>query len=365
MRKFGRMTLVGILALSVAGSVYAQDATPEASPEGMDNMQMDDAQAMTGTAHVRIAYVVPDGPAVDVYVNTEGLDQLVSPDMINEGLGVLIATSEPTSITDFLGAPAGTFEVTITAAGDVQPVFGPLSVSLVEGDFITVVVAGTVANNTVNVYTLSEDFTGYTEGGAVVTVVNAVENGVPVDIQTADGTAIFTGVAPLGGSMMGMEGDAMVGDMAATADPMMPTQDPMMATQDPAMATVDPAMGGDTGMTGDMGMAGTSQVMAANTVYVPAEFVGTTYDIRVINPADGGELYAQDGIEIAANNAYLIVAYSPDGSAVEIQSIFADLTGFDLMAGMAGMGDSTTGTEGDMMATEDPMMATEEATPAG
>jgi hypothetical protein len=114
-----------------------------------------------------------------------------------------------------------------------------------------------------------------------------------------------------------------------------------------------------------MGMAGTSQVMAANTVYVPAEFVGTTYDIRVINPADGGELYAQDGVEIAANNAYLIVAYSPDGSAVEIQSIFADLTGFDLMAGIAGMGDSTTGTEGDMMATEDPMMATEEATPAG
>jgi hypothetical protein len=298
MRKFGLIALSGIVAVSAfATGVFAQDATPES-----ESMEM-----MSDTAYVRVAYVVPDAPAVDLYVNTEGLDALVPADAIAEGLGVLLATAEPNTITDFIAAPAGSYEVTITAAGDTTGVVGPLAVDLAGGLYLTVVVSGSVANNSVALTVLPEDLAAYEAGGAVVTVVNAVEGSPEIAIRTADGTELVPALGYVAAPMA-------MDDMAATEEAM-----DEMATEEPM---------------DDMDMGGPALTMGTPaSLFVPADFIGA-YDIRVVNPADDSEIYAIDGVELLADTAFLIVAYTTDGETTELAIATADLTAITGMDGM-------------------------------
>jgi len=288
------------------------------------------------SAYVRVAYMVADAPEIDIYVNGEGLADMVPEELMTEGLGIPLVTMAPGAITDFIAAPPGAYEVTVTAAGDTEPVQGPIPAELAAGQYITVVAFGSVEAETVEVGLLTEDLAAYEQGGAVVSVFNAVEGSPPLNIVTADGTPLFSNLTYAGRSM----------------------DDGMMETEE-AMATEEMEATEEMGdMEGDM----SSPFADANvsTVFVPADFTGMSYDVSVQSAEDDSELAAFPEVEILPDTAYFIVAF---GTAPDTVIVTADLTVIAPLMddmGEAEMDMEATEEMGDMEATEE-MMETEES----
>ncbi|MBE2184868.1 MAG: DUF4397 domain-containing protein [Anaerolineae bacterium] len=201
--------LLMLVALVLAGGllalpIFAQETTPEVTPETTmeptaemtEIMPTPEGESETSGPMVpnivrfRVAYFVPDGPPIDIYVDGE--------------LSDIQLLSYP-AMTGWVEFPANTLNLSfVPQGGDMNaPLVGPITL-MGENAFKTIVLVGSAANGTANAISFNENMANLTDGCARTTVLHAIEGGPVVDIVLSDGTMLaanlgFAGVGSLGG----------------------------------------------------------------------------------------------------------------------------------------------------------------------
>ncbi|MEL6269505.1 MAG: DUF4397 domain-containing protein [Chloroflexota bacterium] len=134
---------------------------------GGDMMAEDDM--MSSDAHIRVAHLSEDAPAVDVYINGE----------VSEFVGV-----EYPALSDFVTVPAGTYSVAVAPAGTSldDAVIGPVDITVDGGAWYTVAAIGLVADGSLTAQVLVDDFSEIPTGQARFTVFHASPGAPPVDV---------------------------------------------------------------------------------------------------------------------------------------------------------------------------------------
>ncbi|MEM6527744.1 MAG: DUF4397 domain-containing protein [Chloroflexota bacterium] len=134
---------------------------------GGDMMAEDDM--MGDDAHIRVAHLSEDAPAVDVYIDGE----------VSGFAGV-----EYTALSSFVTVPAGTYSIAVAPAGTSidDAVIGPLDVTVDGGEWYTVAAIGLVSDETLTAQVLVEDFSEIPTGQARFTVFHASPGAPPVDV---------------------------------------------------------------------------------------------------------------------------------------------------------------------------------------
>jgi len=170
------------------------------NPAEMGMMDDMSEEGMTGTdAHIRVAHLSEDAPAVDVYINGS----------VSEFTNV-----EYPALSSFVTVPAGTHSVAVAPAGTSleEAVIGPVDITVEGGTWYTVAAIGLVGNDSLAAQVLVDDFSEIPTGQARFTVLHASPAAPPIDflvngepfVQTLaypgtldnnDGAATFTVLA--------------------------------------------------------------------------------------------------------------------------------------------------------------------------
>ncbi|MGY1622239.1 DUF4397 domain-containing protein [Geodermatophilus sp. SYSU D00965] len=141
--------------------------------------------ATEDTGLLRVAHLSPDTPAVDLAVDPRG----------RPGAGTAVIDVGYGDLSDHRELPAGTYAVSVrTAGGDpAAPPVLSTTVELPAGGARTVAAVGGFADLRLTV--LDDDLSAPPAGSARVRVVDAAQSVPSVDVTTADGTALATGLA--------------------------------------------------------------------------------------------------------------------------------------------------------------------------
>ena len=138
------------------------------------------AQGTDGQAQVRVAHLSSDAPNVDVYVNGEPVAALTD---VPYG-----------TVSGYLPLPAGTQQVTVYATGDTSAPVIDAPVELAAGGAYTVAAVGLVSDASLTAQVYEDDVSAPAAGNAKVRVVHASPDAGPVDVATADGTYLASGL---------------------------------------------------------------------------------------------------------------------------------------------------------------------------
>jgi hypothetical protein len=138
------------------------------------------AQGADGQAQVRVAHLSSDAPNVDVYVNGEPVAALT-----NVPYG---------TVSGYLPLPAGTQQVTVYATGDTSAPVIDTPVELAAGGTYTVAAVGLVSDASLTAQVYEDDASAPAAGNAKVRIVHASPDAGPVDVATADGTYLASGL---------------------------------------------------------------------------------------------------------------------------------------------------------------------------
>ncbi len=141
------------------------------------------AQAAEG-ARVRVAHFAVDAPAVDVYV---------------DGRAVLRNVAYP-AISGYLSLAAGTYSIAVAPAGAGigSAVIGPVDLAFAAGHDYTIAATGQLADGSFGPNVIDETALAASaiEGvPANIIVLHGISNAPAVDVITADGTALASGLA--------------------------------------------------------------------------------------------------------------------------------------------------------------------------
>lgn len=139
------------------------------------------AQGTDGQAQVRVAHLSSDAPNVDVYVNGEPV-----PALTNVPYG---------TVSGYLPLPAGTQQVTVYATGDTSAPVIDTPVELAAGGAYTVAAVGLVSDASLTAQVYEDDVSAPAAGNGKVRVVHASPDAGPVDVATADGTYLVSGLS--------------------------------------------------------------------------------------------------------------------------------------------------------------------------
>lgn len=138
------------------------------------------AFAQSGEAQVRVAHLASDAPNVDVYVDGQPVDAL-----LNVPYG---------TVSSYLPLPAGSHQVTVYPAGDTSTPVIDTTVDLAAGAAYTIGAVGLVSDGSLAAQVYEDDLTPPATGNGKVRAVHAVPDAGPVDVVTATGTALVTGL---------------------------------------------------------------------------------------------------------------------------------------------------------------------------
>ena len=171
LKTVGGVAVVGTLA----GCLGGDEPEPEPEDEETDD-QTDDGTDETDAA-LRVAHLSPDAPNVDVYI---------------DGDAVLEDVPYRT-VSEYLDVPAATYEIMITAAGDMDTVVFDEDLDVPAGEF-TVAAVGELAeeNEPFGVEVYEDDISDPGEQ-ARVRLVHAAPDAPNVDV-TVDGEPLFEDV---------------------------------------------------------------------------------------------------------------------------------------------------------------------------
>jgi hypothetical protein len=139
------------------------------------------AQGADGQAQVRVAHLSSDAPNVDVYVNGEPVAALTD---VPYG-----------TVSGYLPLPAGTQQVTVYATGDTSAPVIDTPVELAAGGTYTVAAVGLVSDASLTAQVYEDDLAAPAAGNGKVRVVHASPDAGPVDVATADGTYLASGLS--------------------------------------------------------------------------------------------------------------------------------------------------------------------------
>ncbi|MEI4274110.1 DUF4397 domain-containing protein [Klenkia sp. LSe6-5] len=134
---------------------------------------------------LRLAHLSPDTPSVDVYV-----DSVSSPDT-----GIVLTGVGYGTVSDYQSVPAGTYTVSMRAAGAAATSAPVLSttVTVAPGTAFTVAGVGTFAQLGLTV--LDDDLSAPPAGDARARVVNASQTLSPATVAIAGGSSLSDGLA--------------------------------------------------------------------------------------------------------------------------------------------------------------------------
>jgi hypothetical protein len=141
--------------------------------------------AAAGTGLLRVAHLSPDTPAIDLAVDPRG----------RPGAGTTVDDVGYGDVSGHRELPAGTYAVSVRTAGG-DPADPPLLSTTVEvpaGGARTVAAVGGFAD--LRLAVLDDDLSAPPPGAARVRVVDAAGSVPSVDVTTADGTPLATGLA--------------------------------------------------------------------------------------------------------------------------------------------------------------------------
>ena len=161
MRRSGR--LLAVLAVPFLAAACSDDDDNVTDP------------GEVGLAQVRVVHLSPDAPAVDVAVNGE----------------VAVAGAVYLDATDYLPVPAGDVRITVTPAGQTQPIVIDATVSLGADASYTVAATGFLAD--IQPLVILDDRSP--SGDAKVRFVHTSPDAPAVTVAVSEGPNIFGGVA--------------------------------------------------------------------------------------------------------------------------------------------------------------------------
>mgnify|MGYP006275304597 FL=1 len=183
LKSAGGLALIGTLAGCAGGgggSGGGDDGSEEsgnASDEEMSEEESNDDEESEPDASIRVAHLSPDAPNVDVYV-----------------AGDAVLEDVPyRTVSDYLDIQSGTYQVMITAAGDMDTVVYDQELEVPAGEF-TIAALGELAeeNEAFGVEVYEDDVSDPGEE-ARVRLVHAAPDAPNVDVTTG-GNALFEDV---------------------------------------------------------------------------------------------------------------------------------------------------------------------------
>ncbi|MBC7869696.1 MAG: DUF4397 domain-containing protein [Chitinophagaceae bacterium] len=129
-------------------------------------------------AHLRAAHFSSGTPEIDLYFNGE----LAS--FANLSFG---------DITEFTDFAPGEYTVAIAPTGTsfADVVIGPIDFSLDNGSWKTLVLIGTLANQSLQLQILDEDTRPLAETDARISIFHAIPASSPIDVRLSDGTVLL------------------------------------------------------------------------------------------------------------------------------------------------------------------------------
>ena len=177
LKSVGGVAVVGSLA-GCTGAASDEESTDGSDEEMNDSEEMDGSEETEMDASLRVAHLSPDAPNVDVYL---------------DGDAVLEDVPYRT-VSDYLDLASGSYEVMITAAGDMETVVFDEELEVPAAD-ITVAAVGELAekNEPFAVEVYEDDLSDPGED-ARVRLVHAAPDAPAVDV-TAGGDALFEDVS--------------------------------------------------------------------------------------------------------------------------------------------------------------------------
>jgi uncharacterized surface protein with fasciclin (FAS1) repeats len=186
------------------------------------------APSTAGRGALGVAHLAPTAPAVDVYVNGE----------------VAVPGLTFGNITDFIPLAPGSYDVAIAPAGTSlqDAVFGPATVNVGNGQFLTTAAVGSLDAGTFNVFVFPNDLSS-ANGQARIGVLHAIEDAPAVQVYV-NGQALIRPIAFAG--QANAVGDAFVSlDITATTYPNLtvaPAGVPSRTVLDLSGTTFDPGV---------------------------------------------------------------------------------------------------------------------------
>lgn len=135
------------------------------------------ALAQEDSARVRIAHFAADAPAVDIVI---------------DGERSAVQNTLYGDVSGWYQIPAGSYEISVVpAGGDVEDaVIGPVSVEVEAGEWYTVAAIGLLADESLDVVAIEEDYSELDFGETRVSVLHAVSGLGPVNV-VADNDVLF------------------------------------------------------------------------------------------------------------------------------------------------------------------------------
>ncbi len=129
---------------------------------------------LTSNPRLRFAEFSPDVESVDIYINGQ----------LSSAAGIQFPT-----LTSWTNVPSGTYEIGVAPAGG-DPV-ATVRVNLAQGDWVTVAVTGSSAQNTLRANVLREDFSSLADGMARLSMFNGVEGSPSYNVTVDDKTMVI------------------------------------------------------------------------------------------------------------------------------------------------------------------------------
>jgi len=320
------LIILAFLAALVIPALAQETPTvpaPDATAEGDDMAEATEtpvALSPENVVHLRIAYVSPEGDALMPYVNDEPSD---------------IQTLAPGTISGWAEVPAGA-SVSFLPEGGEDAVLGPVTVNTTGSPWLTIVITGSAADDTLTAFTVKEQVSALPFGCAQVTVINTVADGPDVDLMSGEAGLLDTNFGLSGSSA---SPDVQLFNTCAQGDAIPSYQE-----------------GGSVACI-EVGSSARRYANCGVTVLVPAE----TTALHGITSEANESRFSLENIE--ANNFYFVViAGTADNPQTLVQSVSGDqlnnMAGFHPAASMEDMDAMESATpEMDMEATVEPTAA--------
>ncbi|MDQ7025608.1 MAG: fasciclin domain-containing protein [Anaerolineae bacterium] len=127
---------------------------------------------MTPVGYLRVAHLIPDTDAVDVYID----DRLLFEDV------------DFRDVSRFVALQSGTYNLALvpTSLSLEDSILDLVDIRVVDGEFITISAIGSVTNETLDIAVINEDYSELPDDMSRFTVYNALEDDTAIDVLEDD-----------------------------------------------------------------------------------------------------------------------------------------------------------------------------------
>lgn len=159
-------TLIDDRLRSTASATVTPTATPPSTPTPIPAST---PQALS-SAYIRIANFVTDSPVMGISINSQ----------------ILIDDVEYAEIANFVSVPQGIYTAIIQPDSTNNTLEIDVDLTLLNGDFVTIVLVGSTEDDSVQAIILNDDFDALDEDESRLVILHAIDNAPPLDLLIDD-----------------------------------------------------------------------------------------------------------------------------------------------------------------------------------